>query len=258
MSASLAINDDHQRVNIPILMYHDIRSVGQPITPLSLPVAQFERQLDLLVRWGFTTLSFARLFEVLRGRLPMPAKPVVLTFDDGYASFHDLVWPMCSARQMSATVFLLANGIGGSNHWDAANGVPQVSLMDDAQVRSVLKGGMELGVHGWNHRRLMECAESEIREEVVKSKHLLEEKFGQVQTVYCYAYGKFDARLFPVMREAGYQGAVAIDCAWKKTTSELFAMRRIHIHEKDDGWRFLAKLTPPYLWHLGYKQSRAQ
>jgi hypothetical protein len=33
MSASLAINDAHQRVNIPILMYHDIRSVGQPITP---------------------------------------------------------------------------------------------------------------------------------------------------------------------------------------------------------------------------------
>lgn len=256
MPEPLAIQGDHQRVNIPILMYHDIRAHGQPVTPLSLSVEQFERQLDLLVRWGYTTLSFERLFEILKQRQPLPAKPVLLTFDDGYASFHDLVWPLCRARQMTATVFVLGNGLGGHNHWDTANGVPHVPLMDEAQVRSVLAGGMEMGVHGWSHRRLMESTASEIREEVITSKEFLEQKFGHAQTVYCYAFGKFHPRLFPVLQEAGYQGAVAIESQWPKTTSELFAMRRVHIHEKDEGLRFLAKLTQSYLRHMGWRQAR--
>ena len=244
-----------KEINIPILIYHDIRSGSQPETPLSLGVELLEQQLDLLVKFGYTTITFDHLARALVGEVSLPKKPVILSFDDGYVSFHDLVTPMCVAREMTATVFILAGGIGGSNHWDAALGYPEVALMSEAQINRVAAAGMELGVHGWCHRRLMESDDSERREEIIHSKAALEARFNRRFSSYCYAFGKHSAELFPLLREAGYDVAVAIETAGRKTTSEPLAMRRIHIHEKDTGLRFLLKITSFYQRYLAARQT---
>ena len=66
----------------------------------------------MLQRGRFSTVTFQHLVEAMGGGRPLPRKPVVITFDDGYLSFLDCAVPALKARGMVATVFLVAGEIG--------------------------------------------------------------------------------------------------------------------------------------------------
>lgn len=241
-------SDGHQILNIPILMYHDIRTKNDPNTPLAVSLSSFNRQLDQLQAWGFNTITFESLYCAMQGGPKLPKKPVILTFDDGYQSFHSRVWPICKERGLTATVFLLANKFG--HEW-----FPNVPLMTVEQAKEVIEGGMEAGVHGWEHKRLMEITEEELRQEIISSRHRLMELFNAPLKTYCYAYGKFSPAFFTHLQEAGYLGAVSILSPWRKVTQEPLAMRRIQVHDHDLDMRLFLKMTPLYMHYLGFKQA---
>ena len=86
-------------LHVPILMYHYIsvnpHAPGDPLrTRLSVPPAQFAQQLAYLHRAQYTTITLDNLVDALEMRTSLPPKPVILTFDDGYADFFTNAYPL--------------------------------------------------------------------------------------------------------------------------------------------------------------------
>src|SRR5207247_5440377 len=124
-------------VLLPVLCYHHVgpRSRGLP-AGLSVTPERFERQLDELARGGFTCIAPEDwLAWCLEGR-PLPRRPLLLTFDDGYADLAKHALPVLERRRLPPVVFLVTAHLGGTSEWDRDKPWPVQPLLSRAQVLS--------------------------------------------------------------------------------------------------------------------------
>jgi peptidoglycan/xylan/chitin deacetylase (PgdA/CDA1 family) len=56
--------------------------------------ADFEAQMRFLRENGYRVIPLEDLFEFLQFRRQIPARSVVITFDDGWRSVYDIAWPI--------------------------------------------------------------------------------------------------------------------------------------------------------------------
>ena len=83
---------------VPILTYHSLDQSGSVI---SMAPAAFREQMRLLAARGFVGIGLGQLLDAWGGRATLPARPVVLTFDDGYSSFIEHAAPTLTALGFS-------------------------------------------------------------------------------------------------------------------------------------------------------------
>src|ERR1051325_2195833 len=97
--------------NIKVFMYHrivdDARLSDSQWT--CLHIKDFRKHLELIDRWGFTTVTFNDYRLFLMGELNLPKKPIILTFDDGYLETYRLAYPALQEFGMKAVVFVIAD-----------------------------------------------------------------------------------------------------------------------------------------------------
>ena len=242
-------------MNIPILLYHHLVKDGRADPAhYEISIRQFEEHLDLLGRWRFDVISFARLWRILDRLEPAPRRMAIITFDDAFQSFFQLALPALRARGMAATVFAPAGEIGGTNRWDEKSEQPRHSLMTEEQLQECAAAGTEIGSHGWAHRSLPECSDAEAREELDGSRDRLR-ALGFAADFFAYPFGHHTARCCSMVAEAGYRGAVSIFSDAPDVTANRFAMRRIYIHPGDTALRFRIKLSRPYARFNAMRQS---
>lgn len=227
----------HKR--IPILMYHRIASV--PGERNSLPVEKFKEQLDYLKEHGYNTITLSDLYQHYAQQAPLPAKPVVLTFDDGYEDNFSTALPMLRERNMKATVFPIANWVGRENRWENFNHAI-TRTMDWDKLREWQAAGLEIGSHTLTHPFLTQCDEKELEQELISSKMIIEEKLDTQIDFLCYPYGFFNAKTIAVARKVGYKGALAIYENAPLWRQDLFALPRIPIPSRQPLWEFAFKV----------------
>ena len=242
--------------DLPILMYHYIEDSKGQASPYAISLSQWTQQLDYLKRHNYQTLSFAELYKLLDSGARPPRKSVILTFDDGSMCFHEFVLPALAARGMKATAFLVAGEIGGINRWDAEKGGPRRILMGETEIGELVNQGIELGAHGWSHRRLTACGPADLTLEVEQSRQELERRFGQPITTFSYPYGEWRREHLSVLARAGYQGAVSVFAEYPFVTSNRYAMRRIPIHSGDNVLRFALKMSRLYLRYVAHRDRQ--
>ena len=140
----------------------------------------------------------------------LPRRPVIISFDDGYASFADIGVPELVSRNMTASVFVVANASVQTNSWDADCGRPRHRLMDDTATRAVMRAGMEIGAHGWNHLDLRSCSDEDAFQEIAGARQELSRRFGIHPSVFAYPFGRYREEHFALLANACYSGAVSI------------------------------------------------
>ena len=81
---------------------------------------EFRQQLDYLQQQGYTTITMLEFMKAKKGKLELPDKPIILTFDDGYEDNYTTMLPMLEERGMKAVVYMVTNDIGRPNYlsWD--------------------------------------------------------------------------------------------------------------------------------------------
>lgn len=216
-----------------VLMYHSVDTGDDPYR-ITVSPARFEKQMEWLARRGLRGTSMRELLDAAdrgcAGRL------VGITFDDGYADFATHALPVLARHGFTATVFMVAGKLGGSNDWDEQG--PTKQLMSADQVRTAARMGIEIGSHGVAHIRLSEADADVLREEIVESRERLEAVVGAPVRGFCYPYGDVpDAVHIP--RDAGYDYAVATRTSARR---HRYALPRIYVGERDGAVRLLAKL----------------
>src|ERR1700689_4825918 len=122
--------------------------------------------------------------------VPMPARPIVLTFDDGYADFHSRAMPLLDQHGFTATLFVTT---GWAQDADRRQSAPR-RLLNRTQRAEAAAVGVEIAAHTRSHPQLDQLPEHLVREELCTSKRWLEDEIGLAGSGLAYPLGDSEAR----------------------------------------------------------------
>ena len=128
---------------VPILYYHYIRD--NPIArdklgfSLSTPPAMFRAQMQYLANHGFHVISLHQAVTAIKNHSGLPTRPIVLTFDDGYADFFTTAVPILQSHGFTATSFVISGRMG------------RAGFMTPSQVVAADAMGFTIGAHTVDH-----------------------------------------------------------------------------------------------------------
>lgn len=218
------------------LMYHSVATVGEDPYLITVDPARFRRQLRWLSSWGLRGVAVGTL---LRSHREGAAGGMVgLSFDDGYRDFAEEVMPALVEHGFTATVYVVADRLGGYNDWDRQG--PRKPLMTAQHVREAVAAGLEIGSHGLTHRRLAGLGAQDLAAQVTGSRQVLEDLTGQAVEGFCYPYGSLDTAAVEAVAQAGYGYGCAVSPG---PHSGVYALPRCYIGDRDGALRMTAKLA---------------
>ena len=224
---------------VPVLYYH--RVVAPPpgfarwsaarrrlFLAYDVTPAAFAAQLDWLVVHGYTTILPRDLAAHWDSGTPLPAHPVIITFDDGTHDWASTVLSLLRERHMVAEFYVTLAAIpSGGMSWP--------------ELRALAAAGNGIGSHGVHHRQLTELGgkrppvtEAVMRREVQRSRAILTAKLGVVPDSFAYVGGGFDATLERLVQEAGYTTARSILRGRVQRPDLRYALRVIRIGSRLD------------------------
>lgn len=228
---------DRARLRIPpVLMYHSTSPATGP-DPHRVRVSpdRLDRHLRLLRRLGLRGVGLA---ELLAAQDAGGADGLVgLTFDDGYADFLEHAVPVLRRHGATATLYVVAGLLGGTNEWDDG---PRVPLLDADGVRAVAAAGHEIGNHTLTHTRLAGADQGTLHREVAGGRALLQEVLQTEVPGFCYPWGAFDAAAAEAARSAGHDHACVTG---DYLPGDRFALPRFYVAPRDGAAQLLAKLA---------------
>ena len=222
---------------VPILMYHHV-SDPQPgwdrlRRSLTVSETQFRGQLVYLRGRGYQTVHLAELVNHLTTGAPLPEKPIVITFDDGYRDNYEVALPALQEYGFVATFFLVTAPID--------EGSPE--FMTWEQVKAMHQAGMEFGSHSYTHPDLRGKSEDYLVWQLVGSKEAIEERIGEPVRFLAYPSGAYDEQVIAVAKSAGFWGAVAVDFGCRQALDRLFTLSRVRVTPEDTESSFERKLA---------------
>ncbi len=185
---------------VPILIYHSVRPY---ITTDSRNVKRYiatpgtlERELSYLRENGYVSISFDDLANHFTFGTPLPARPVILSFDDVWESQYIYAFPLLAKYSFRATFFVWISVVGTLHHmsWD--------------EVKALSEAGMWIGCHTITHPYLTRVKKDEtLRRELAGAKKIIEDRVGKPVTTIAYPFGQYNDRVVEIAREAGFASA---------------------------------------------------
>jgi len=189
-------------VHVPILMYHYVEYVKDKgdKTRISLNTTPYtlEQEIKTLADAGYTFMTNAELADILDGKGKLPAKPIVLTFDDGYRDFYTDAYPILKKYQAKATQYVISGFLNNKNH------------LTTAQLLEIGKDGLvEIGAHTVHHVWLKGRSLKDVSSEVFQSKVVLGKLIGKPVVSFAYPYGAFDEQAVQIVKDSGFKSATS-------------------------------------------------
>jgi peptidoglycan/xylan/chitin deacetylase (PgdA/CDA1 family) len=183
-----------------------------------------------LAKRGFVGISLSDLLDGWDGLAKLPARPVVLTFDDGFANFVEHAAPVLSELGFRATIFAVSGRCGRTNDWPhQAPAIPRLPLLSWSQLAEMVTAGFEIGAHSVTHRPLTEITPAEAEREIVESKERIEEELGRPVKTFAYPFGMFTRTHCEIVRKH-FRGACSVKLGKAKRESDRHQLPRLDIY----------------------------
>lgn len=241
---------------LPVLMYHSVSDAPTASTQaLSVRPGMFGAQLCSLRRKGFTGLTFGEFGQRCRTGQPLPARPIVLTFDDGYADLIEEALPKLIDHGFPATVFVTTGWLRDARCSTAASAPGR--MLSWAQLTELSAAGVEVAAHTHTHAQLDRISTARLRAELGDSKRLLEDRLGCPVRSLAYPYGYSNKRVRTVARESGYLQAAGVANAPATATCDPFRVPRLTIRRSTSSASFASTVNGKWI-HLNYGATRAR
>jgi peptidoglycan/xylan/chitin deacetylase (PgdA/CDA1 family) len=204
---------------VPILMYHVIARPrpGTPDGELWVPWGRFARDMGALARAGYHAVTLDTVYRAWHGRGALPIHPIVISFDDGYASQY---------QHARATLDRL--------HWPGVlnlevHNVGEKGGLSRGQVERLVRDGWEIAAHTLTHPDLTTVDAAQLRREVAGSRRWLQHAFDVPVRFFCYPSGRYDARVEAAVRAAGFAGATTTQSGIASPRDDRFALPRVRV-----------------------------
>ena len=214
---------------VPILMYHSIGDkVSKRFAPFVVPPCQFAEQMAYLAEAGYTSLTVTQLVAAWSGGLEaLPARSVVLTFDDGFADFRTQALPVLERYGFRATLFVTTGFVGSTSQWLARDGAGERPLLSWRELSEVSAAGIECGGHSHTHPALDALPVARVRTEITECRDRLEQALGRVVCAFAYPFGYHSPSVQTAVREAGYTSACAVQYTASRPDNDRYALARL-------------------------------
>ncbi|MFE0821333.1 polysaccharide deacetylase family protein [Streptomyces sp. NPDC058794] len=207
-------------------MYHAVADDPDEATRvLSVTPRAFAEQMAAIAERGLTPVGTAELAAAWRLGRPLPKRPVLITFDDGYEGVHRHALPALAKHDFTATVFVSTGWLRGP--YDTGGALD--TMLDWDQVRELAASGVEIGGHSHTHPQLDQLDEERLRFELIHCKEIVADQLGTVPASFAYPYGYSDRRVRRAVRETGYAQALAVGNGLARRTQGPYALRRLTV-----------------------------
>jgi peptidoglycan/xylan/chitin deacetylase (PgdA/CDA1 family) len=210
-------------VQVPIPMYHYVSvppdGADRYRRDLSVAPDLFAQHLDRLLEEGYTTIRLDDLLSHLTAGAPLPARSVILTFDDGYRDNYTNAFPLLKERGMTATFFIVTDLIDAD--------LPDYLSWD--MVREMHAGGMSIQSHGRNHASLKGRDDDYLIWQALGSLETIEYELGVRPRFISYPAGQYDENTIRIFQSAHYWAGVTTVQGATHNSEELFQLQRVRI-----------------------------
>lgn len=240
-------------VHIPIFMYHSISDDSEdaehPYYRVNTSPAVFAEHMKYLNDQHYKVITLDQVLERINSNDNDKSKFVAITFDDGFRDFNERAFPILRKYGFPATVFLPVGLIG-----DQHEKFKGKELLTWSEVRELRKEGVFFGSHSLTHKQMKLIGKEEVKQEIVQSKNILEDKLDERIDSFSYPYafsqedGKFTQYLKDILLKSGYRYGVSTRIGTTSLRDSRMFMKRIPINSCDDLVLLQAKLSGAYDW----------
>ena len=218
---------------VPILTYHEISAPPEAaFSRLAVTPQAFAKQLEYLVEHGFTTFTVSAITGALAAGAPLPERAVVLTFDDGFADFHERALPLLRRYGCTGTLFVTTGWVADVGR--CAAGRRPGRMLTWSQIAEAAADGIEIGAHSHTHPQLDQLGRKRLHAELTVSRRLLEDALGTPVPGLAYPFGYSNAAVRRAAIEAGYGYACAVGNAMASPQHDPFALPRLVVKASTD------------------------
>jgi peptidoglycan/xylan/chitin deacetylase (PgdA/CDA1 family) len=217
-------------VRVPILVYHSIApyrtDMSRLVKEFTVPPETFDAQLRYLQQNGYTVISFESLVNAMSSpSAPLPEKPVVLTFDDGWEDLYRHAFPLLVKYHDSGTFFIFTNAIGDRD------------FMTWSQLKTMQAAGMDIESHSISHPFLSAMTDkAKLWKEIEGSREIIASHLERAPDIFAYPYGSYNELDIAMLKAAGYRAAradigapAAAPMLVANTTDELYKLPGIEV-----------------------------
>jgi peptidoglycan/xylan/chitin deacetylase (PgdA/CDA1 family) len=204
---------------VPILMYHVIAAPfpTSPFPGLYVPPAEFAAQMQALASAGYHAVTLDEVRNAFRGTGPLPARPIVISFDNGYRSQYTQALPVLRRFHWVGDENLQLSGLP-----------PRQGGLSPIQVRRLIAAGWELDTQGLSHVDLTRLGAIALHRQVAV-RSLILRRYGADAQWFCYPSGRYDATVVAAVKAAGYVGATTVSPGWASRTDDPYRLPRLRV-----------------------------
>ncbi len=217
---------NYKEIKLPVLMYHHIMEKGKLIGDYCITPSQFEEDLKYIKDKGYTTVSADDLLEFYYNKIPLPEKPIMITFDDGYESSYVYAFPLLKKYNMKAIISIIGN------YSDLYSTIPSSEkdvsyshiTWDQAKIMQNSKL-IEIGNHTYNLHSIEKGRKGvvkkndngfyngEMKEDILKLQKKIEENLGMTPVIFAYPFGSRNEKTDKIIKDIKFK--VVLGCEEK-------------------------------------------
>jgi peptidoglycan/xylan/chitin deacetylase (PgdA/CDA1 family) len=206
---------------VPVLMYHVINPppAGAAYPGLYVPADEFAAQMRALKAAGWHAVTMDQLDAYWTRGVPLgPGKPIVLTFDNGYASQYTNAMPI-----------LKKLGWVGDENMQLTGLPPSQGGLTTGEVRGMLADGWELDTQGMSHADLITLDASQLHYQVDTARQILRRRYDVPVDWFCYPSGHYDATVIAAVKAAGFIGSTTVIPGWANPSEDRYRLPRLRV-----------------------------
>ncbi len=204
----------------PILEYHTITNNPDPSSEIyNVTPAEFSAQLDYLQENGYTTITLNDFIKARRYGKILPPKPIILTFDDGYADNYFEMLPILEAHGMTAVIFVITNELGKPGY------------LTLEQLKDLQRRGVEIGSHTADHLPLVTLNEELLINQIRVPKIFLEWNGLAPIGSISYPNGVYNPEIIELLKKENFLAAVTGEAGLNTLETDPYKLKRVHIRK---------------------------
>ncbi len=241
-------------------MYHSISDHANPrFKKFTVAPELFAEHMAYLAEHDYTTITVTQFVTALTGTAKrLPDKPVILTFDDGFADFYTHALPILKCYDFTGTLYISTAFVESTSYWLKHVGETTRPMLNWDQLAEISAAGIECGAHSHSHPKLDMLPLDRVREEVERCKQILEEHLAQKVSSFAYPHGYYTAAVKQMVRLTGYTSACAVKYKMSSTVDDPFALSRLLVAVDTDIDEFAALLTERISGKSVFLQARTE
>jgi peptidoglycan/xylan/chitin deacetylase (PgdA/CDA1 family) len=220
-----------QSTIVPILMYHSISQLASAkFRSFAVSPIAFAEQMSFLQEQGYTPVTATHYIKARTDDgTKLPERPVVITFDDGFADFYTDALPALQRYGFTATLYVTTAFVGETSRWLRREGEATRPMLTWQQLTEVEQAGIECGGHTHTHPQLDTLSKAAAQHEITHCKEMLEQHLGHEIKSFAYPFGYYTAQVRQQVAETGYSSACAVKHTMSSDATDVLALTRFMV-----------------------------